>query len=47
MIVRDTGSGFDANDAAKTSGLGLTSMQERIKAVDGRLLIDSMMVSGV
>jgi PAS domain S-box-containing protein len=41
LAVRDCGSGFD-NDAAKESrGLGLVSMAERVKLVDGQLSIDS------
>jgi PAS domain S-box-containing protein len=41
LTVRDSGSGFDAQQAMKTHGLGLTSMAERLKLVDGQLSIDS------
>jgi PAS domain S-box-containing protein len=41
LLVRDTGAGFDAEEAARKAGLGLTSMQERMRAVDGQLSIDS------
>jgi PAS domain S-box-containing protein len=41
LIVRDSGSGFDYQEALKTRGLGLTSMAERVKLVRGRLSIDS------
>ena len=37
----DAGSGFSPEEAARGPGLGLTSMKERLKAVDGQLLIDS------
>jgi signal transduction histidine kinase len=41
LTVRDSGSGFDHEGAMKTSGLGLISMAERMKLVDGQLSIDS------
>jgi signal transduction histidine kinase len=41
LTVRDSGSGFDTEQAMKTHGLGLTSMTERVKLVDGQLSIDS------
>ena len=41
MTVRDSGIGFDSDDALKGSGLGLTSMRERLKLVDGNLSIES------
>jgi signal transduction histidine kinase len=41
LSVRDSGSGFDPEDALKTRGLGLISMTERMKLVGGRILIDS------
>ena len=41
LIVRDSGRGFDPEDAMKGSGLGLTSMKERLKLVNGTLSIDS------
>jgi PAS domain S-box-containing protein len=41
LTVRDSGSGFDLEEAMKTSGIGLISMTERLKLVDGQLSIDS------
>jgi signal transduction histidine kinase len=41
LTVRDSGSGFDVGQAMRTHGLGLTSMAERVKLVDGQLSIDS------
>jgi PAS domain S-box-containing protein len=41
LAVRDSGTGFD-REAAKTSrGLGLVSMEERVKLVNGTLTIES------
>jgi signal transduction histidine kinase len=41
LTIRDSGLGFDSETAMKGRGLGLTSMQERLKLVDGELFIDS------
>jgi PAS domain S-box-containing protein len=41
LTVRDSGIGFETDEAMKGPGLGLTSMQERLKLVDGKLSIDS------
>src|SRR5882724_4273094 len=41
LTVRDSGSGFDVQQSMKTPGLGLISMAERVKLVDGQLSIDS------
>ena len=41
LTVHDSGIGFAPEEAIKGRGLGLTSMQERLKLVDGRLSIDS------
>jgi signal transduction histidine kinase len=41
LSVRDSGSGFDPEDALKARGLGLISMMERMKLVGGRISIDS------
>jgi signal transduction histidine kinase len=40
MIVEDDGSGFDPSAAA--NGLGLATMRERLRLVDGTLLVNSM-----
>jgi PAS domain S-box-containing protein len=41
LIVRDSGIGFDATNSALGKGLGLTSMKERLRLVDGQLVIES------
>ena len=46
LIVRDWGIGFDLEEAVKQSGLGLITMQERVKLVGGELLIESQIKQG-
>lgn len=41
LTVEDLGAGFDCEKAIYGHGLGLTSMRERLKLVDGRFFIDS------
>ena len=41
LSVQDYGVGFEARNAIDGSGLGITSMRERLKLVDGQLSIDS------
>jgi PAS domain S-box-containing protein len=41
LTVSDLGEGFDTETGMKGSGLGLTSMQERLRLVNGKLSIDS------
>jgi signal transduction histidine kinase len=41
LEVADDGRGFDAGAAAKGDGLGLISMRERLKLVDGNVAIES------
>jgi PAS domain S-box-containing protein len=41
LTVRDSGVGFDREAARKNRGLGLTSMEERLKLVKGTLSIES------
>ena len=41
LSVRDWGIGFDHGEAVKGPGIGLTRMQEHMKLVDGKLLIES------
>ena len=41
LSITDTGTGFDPRDAAFKSGLGLRSMQERLRAVGGSFEIQS------
>jgi len=46
LTVQDSGVGFDAERAMNGQGLGLTSMRERLKLVDGQLVIDSKLRGG-
>jgi PAS domain S-box-containing protein len=46
LVVRDDGRGFDLAAAMQGRGLGLTSMQERLKLVDGELTITSQLKRG-
>jgi signal transduction histidine kinase len=41
LTISDLGGGFDQETAMKSPGLGLTSMQERLRLVDGELSINS------
>jgi PAS domain S-box-containing protein len=41
LTVHDSGVGFDPEEAANRHGLGLTSMKERLKLVDGQFVVDS------
>ncbi len=46
LAVHDSGIGFDRVQAMKQQGLGLTSMKERLKTVNGTLLIESQLHHG-
>jgi len=46
LTVHDSGIGFDLEKAMSGQGLGLTSMRERLKLVDGQLSIDSKLQGG-
>ncbi|HKW33345.1 MAG TPA: PAS domain S-box protein [Candidatus Acidoferrum sp.] len=46
LTVRDSGVGFDPEEAIRGRGLGLTSMRERLKLVHGELLVDSHPAQG-
>lgn len=46
LTVRDSGLGFNMDAAMNGRGLGLISMQERIKLVKGEFLIDSQIKGG-
>jgi PAS domain S-box-containing protein len=46
LTVHDSGIGFEPAEAIKGQGLGLITMQERLKLVDGQLSIDSKPQSG-
>jgi signal transduction histidine kinase len=46
LIVRDSGKGFDIEAASQGRGLGLTSMQERVRLMSGTISIESKPVGG-
>jgi PAS domain S-box-containing protein len=46
LIVRDSGIGFDIEAASQGRGLGLTSMQERVRLVNGTITIESKPMDG-
>lgn len=46
LEVRDSGVGFDLEEVMKGTGLGISSMRERLKIVDGELSIDSHLNGG-
>ena len=41
LTVKDSGAGFDREAAKESRGLGLISMEERLKLLNGTLSIDS------
>jgi PAS domain S-box-containing protein len=46
LIVSDSGAGFDIKAPGRSRGLGLTSMQERVRLVGGTIAIDSKPKAG-
>jgi PAS domain S-box-containing protein len=46
LDIRDSGSGFDVDAALQSEGLGLTSMRERVRIVNGTIAIDSKPMDG-
>ena len=46
LIVSDSGKGFDTEAAAQRRGLGLTSMQERVRLVNGMITIQAKPMAG-
>jgi PAS domain S-box-containing protein len=46
LIVSDSGKGFDVEAALAGKGLGLTSMRERVRLVNGTIVIESKPVGG-
>jgi signal transduction histidine kinase len=46
LTVRDSGVGFEPEEAVKGGRLGLTSMRERLKLVNGKVTIDSQVGRG-
>src|SRR5262249_28495068 len=41
LSVKDSGKGFDLQEALNAKGIGLASMKERLKSVNGQLLIQT------
>jgi signal transduction histidine kinase len=46
LVVRDHGKGFDVEAGRRGRGIGLVSMEERIKLVGGTLAIESQPLHG-
>jgi len=46
LIVSDSGKGFDIEAATQSRGIGLTSMQERVRLVGGTIAIESKLMGG-
>ena len=46
LLVRDSGSGFDMEAVKRGSGLGLLSMQERVRLVSGEISFESKPMGG-
>ena len=46
LVVRDSGKGFNVETATRGRGLGLTSMRERVRLVNGTIAIDSKLRGG-
>jgi len=46
LVVDDLGNGFDLQEALQGRGLGLISMRERVRLVNGRILIESKPMGG-
>ncbi|PWT89807.1 MAG: PAS domain S-box protein, partial [Blastocatellia bacterium] len=46
LTISDSGRGFDVEAALRSKGLGLTSMRERIRLVNGTIAIDSKPMRG-
>jgi PAS domain S-box-containing protein len=46
LIVSDSGRGFDVEQAFQSNGLGLTSMRERVRLVNGTIAIESKPMHG-
>jgi signal transduction histidine kinase len=46
LVVSDSGRGFDIESALRNGGLGITSMQERVRLVGGTIMFDSKPMTG-
>jgi signal transduction histidine kinase len=47
LTIRDSGAGFDARSVQGNGGLGLISMQERVRLVNGELSLKTRPGHGV
>jgi signal transduction histidine kinase len=46
LVITDAGKGFDLRAARQGRGLGLTNMQERVRLLNGTILVNSKPMSG-
>jgi signal transduction histidine kinase len=46
LAITDFGRGFDVEEAMQSTGLGLTSMRERVRLVNGTITLDSKPMHG-
>lgn len=46
LVIGDSGRGFEIETAMRGHGLGLTSMQERVRLIGGTIVIDSKLSGG-
>ncbi len=46
LLVEDTGDGFDVDEARRSGGLGIISMEERVRLLDGRFDLRSQPGTG-
>jgi signal transduction histidine kinase len=46
LVISDSGSGFDLETALQAEGLGLTSMRERVRLVNGTIDVESRPMHG-
>lgn len=46
LIISDSGRGFDSDAAMQGPGLGLVSMRERVRLVNGTIAVESMLNGG-
>ncbi len=46
LVITDSGRGFDVEEAMQGTGLGLTSMRERVRLMNGTITLDSKQMHG-
>ena len=46
LLISDSGKGFDVEAVSQGRGLGLTSMRERVRLMNGTMAIDSLPMGG-